>query len=512
MNTSLGNSPTQSELLAYIQSLPPNKKRELDQLLTDGVDRWLPLPGPQTEAYHCEADVLFYGGAAGGGKTDLICGLATQKHLLSMVYRREGTELTAIVDRLTELLGGRDCWNGQERIWRLPDRQIEMGSVPHAGDEKKYQGRPHDLKAFDEITSFTEHQFRFLNGWKRTTKEGVRCRTVCTGNPPTDSDGEWVIRYWAPWLDPHYPNPAEPGELRWFAMRDGEEVECDGPEPFEHDGETIIPESRTFIPAKVQDNPYLMATGYISTLQALPEPLRSKLLKGDFRAAVKDDPYQVCPTSWVQAAMDRWEAGCDDPMDSMGVDCARGGGDKTVISRRHGVWFDELLVYPGVETPTGPAVASLVFMHQRDSAPIHVDVIGVGASAYDHLAENNLQAIPVNNSEKSGKTDRSGQLRFVNKRAELYWMFREALDPVNGVSLALPPSSTLKADLCAPRWKLTPRGIQIESKEDLTKRLHRSPDEGDAATLALEQTMKDFIEEDYDDYRHETGRSAGTGY
>ena len=61
----------------------------------------------------------------------------------------------------------------------------------------------------------------------------------------------------------------------------------------------IKPLTRTFIPSRVTDNPYLMATGYISTLQSLPEPLRSQMLKGDFEAGTEDDPWQVIPTQWV---------------------------------------------------------------------------------------------------------------------------------------------------------------------------------------------------------------------
>jgi hypothetical protein len=56
----------------------------------------------------------------------------------------------------------------------------------------KYQGRPHDLKAFDEITHFTEAQFRTLIGWLRTDNPNIRQRVVAAGNPPTTPEGEWV--------------------------------------------------------------------------------------------------------------------------------------------------------------------------------------------------------------------------------------------------------------------------------------------------------------------------------
>lgn len=329
-------------------------------------------------------------------------------------------------------------------------------------------------------------------GWNRTTRLGVRCRVICTGNPPTDSDGEWVIKFWGPWLDPDYPNPAKPGELRWFASIDGKDVEVEGSEPFEHDGDTVTPLSRTFIPSRITDNAYLLTTGYKSQLQALPEPLRSQMLEGDFLAGIGGDPFQVIPSAWVEQSMSRWsdEGKVGRKMDSVGVDVARGGRDKTVIARRHGLWFDEVLAYPGADTPDGPVVASLVVAALRDKAPTHVDVIGVGGSVHDHLKENGIQSVPVNNAEGSKETDKSKQLSFKNKRAELWWRMREALDPTFGDQVILPKDTELKADLCCARWRLSSTGIQVESKDELIKRIGRSPDKGDAYINALIATVK----------------------
>jgi len=513
--TTSGSSVNLNSLMRLLQSLPEDTRQELESLVTENVPIWTPTPGPQTEAYLTNADITFYGGAAGGGKTDLALGLALTRHTESIIFRREAVQLEGIYNRLTSILGDRKGFNSTTRIWRLPERTIEFGAVKDVGDEMKYQGRPHSLKVFDEITHFQESQFRFLCGWLRSVKEGEPQRILATGNPPTDSDGEWVMRYWGPWLDPKHPNPAEPGELRWYVtFENGLEQPVDSGDPVVDPttGEWVRPRSRTFIPSRVEDNPFLMATDYKATLQAMPEPLRSQMLKGDFQAGVESDPWQAIPTEWVEAAQDRWIEDYNAPMDSMGVDVARGGRDYTVVCCRHGGWFSKPVKVPGSATPNGQTGAALVVQHRRDKAPVHVDVIGVGGSVYDHLEENGVQAIPVNVSKKSHARAEYGGLGFRNMRAQMYWEMREALDPRSKSNIALPPDPEIKSDLCSARFKMTPGGIQVESKDDIFKRIGRSPDVGDAILLAHMVTEKNR-EDEFDDDRYGIPlRDGTTGY
>jgi hypothetical protein len=86
----------------------------------------------------------------------------------------------------------------------------------------------------------------------------------------------------------------------------------------------------------------------------LPEPLRSQMLNGDFKAGMVDDEWQVIPTAWVDAAMARWKPKDVLPeQDSLGVDVARGGKDETVIAPRYGNWYAELDCHEGKKTPDG---------------------------------------------------------------------------------------------------------------------------------------------------------------
>ncbi|MDX9861642.1 MAG: terminase family protein [Rhodospirillales bacterium] len=477
------------EILERLSRMSPEDRAEAERLAMEGTAGmlWVPNPGPQTEAYFSPADELFYGGAAGGGKSDLLLGLAVNEHDRSVVFRRELKQTAAMADRLAAIRGTRAGWNGQERVCRMGDRLIEFGGCPAAGDEESWQGRPHDLKGFDEITQFLESQFRYLITWNRSTKEGQRSRVVATGNPPTTPEGEWVVKYWAPWLDPDHPNPAKPGEIRWFAtMPDGKEVEVDGPDLIVVDGEEIQPRSRTFIPSSVDDNPFLARTNYKATLQGLPAELRDKFLHGDFQSGKDDHPMQVIPTAWIEAAMARWrpDGGFRVPMATIGGDVARGGKDETVLSPRHDNWFAPLVTAPGTSTPDGDSVVALILRVRKDGAVVHIDLTGVGTSPYDTLKRNKIQAVAFVAAGKSTARDQSKQLGFVNKRAESWWLMREALDPASGQDLALWPDRQTKADLASARYFLTPRGIQVEAKDDIKDRIGRSPDRGEAVILA----------------------------
>ncbi len=470
-----------------------NKARGVQRQSVEAKALWTALPGPQTMAFSSEADELFYGGAAGGGKTDLILGLSISSHQNSIIFRREYPQLKGIIQRSRKIIQTNGKYNSTEKTWVLLNgRTLELGACQYEHDVDKYQGRPHDLKAFDEITHFSRAMFKFLSGWARTADENQRVRIVCTGNPPTTAEGRWVIDYWGPWLNPKHPNPAAPGELRWFIVvadkdsPNGRDVEVDGSEPVEIDEETYIPRSRTFIPARVDDNPYYAKTNYKAVLLGLPEPLRSQMLRGDFSAGVEDDPWQVIPSEWVHLAMRRWGDRPKLPMTALGMDVARGGSAKTVIAPRYGNYIDKLKKYPGKSTPNGKAIASLAQSLLKDEAYIHLDVCGIGASPYDACVEMGLDAHAANGAAGTSKRDKSGKFGFINKRAEWYWNLREILDPENGENIALPDDPELLADLTAPKWKVTSSAkIQIESKEDIQKRIGRSPDCGDAVVYAF---------------------------
>ena len=475
----------------------------------DAQPVWRPLRGPQMQAYACEADITGYGGAAGGGKTDLIAGLSLTAHQRVLIVRREKAQTEGVIQRLTELVGSTDGFNGQKSIWRLPvgsEALVEFAGLDNPGDERRWQGRPHDLKAFDEVTEMREHQVRFVMGWNRTNDPRQRTRVLMVFNPPTTAEGRWVIRFFAPWLDPNHPNPALPGELRWFTtVGDDQDYEVPDGRPFviaddgsflydfnpeDYQPERIIrPKSRTFIPARVTDNPYYMKSGYLSQLQTLPEPLRSQMLYGDFRAGMQDDAFAIFPSAWVDAAMARWKQPEKLPtMDSVGADIARGGRDKTILICRHGQWYSQPIEYAGTETPNGSTAGALIMAAARDDARLHVDVIGVGAAPVDWLAERDQPVIGVNVANSPTDVAQGGAFGFANLRTQLMWKLREALDPMNNTGICLPPSDKLRADMAAVTWEMRGKTVAAISREKIIERLGRSPDYLSALMLASIET------------------------
>lgn len=501
---------------AYVAGLSEAGKAELDQLLGQSLIRakWLPDPRnePQLQAYYSEADLLLFGGAAGGGKTDLLCGIALNNHQNSVIFRKQSTDLRGIEERILALVG-RDGWNGSLKTLRIGSKLLELGHLGNPGSEENWRGRPHDFMGFDEGAQLSKYKVRFVLGWLRSAVAKQRRRAIIGSNPPMGGEGEWLIEWFAPWLDPKFGKPAKQGELRWAATapdREGTTVWLPDGHPIVFTGgvewryatdaeieqgdandEVVQPQTRTFIQSLLRNNPYLANTGYRAQIQSLPEPLRSQLLHGDFVVGREDHEWQVVPTAWVRAAQARWKPDppVDAPMTAIGVDVAQGGADRTVLAPRHGPWYAPLIERPGILTPTGSHVAALVVEVRRNNAIIVMDMGGgYGGAAKQRLNDNKIEVRPFNAAHASVERTKDKQLGFANKRSESLWRFREALDPDQdrGSPIALPPDPQILADLTAPRWKLTARGILIEPKDDLKKpeRLGRSPDKGDAIVMA----------------------------
>lgn len=485
-------------LIAELQKLPGGVIAEIDELLRESTGHMAIVPtiGPQIEAYDHPADELFYGGTAGGGKSALEIGLALNEHHKSLIMRRYVADAKKFADQALEIIGHRDGFNGQDLVLRLPDRTIRWAGCNEEKDKQRFKGDPYDLYAFDELPDFTESQYLFITGWNRSTKAGQRCRIVAAGNPPTTAEGLWVIRRWAAWLDPSHPNPAKSGEMRWF-IRDAEDhdIEVEGPGAYDDGtGRMVKARSRTFIRARLEDNPDLTATDdYERALDALPKELRDAYRDGKFDSSLKDHPNQMIPTAWIQAAQARWQPTppFGIPMCAIGVDGAR-VNDDTVLAPRYDGYYPKLTVVPGKMTPEGTDLAALIVKIRRgDALPVIDCIESVGAQAYAHLKDMGIRSTAFRGYDESVRTSKDGRLVFYNKRTEVYWRFREALDPGQdgGSPIAIDPNDhELMADLTAVEWQPFSRGgstgIKALPKEKVIEKLGRSPNRGDAVVMS----------------------------
>jgi len=215
-------------------------------------------------------------------------------------------------------------------------------------------------------------------------------------------------------------------------------------------------------------------------------------VEGEFASSEADG---IIALSWVEEANRKWlewedagkpmchtEGGKLKPMDMVGVDVARSGEDRTVFALRYGEIITELRAYAKYDTMrTAGLVAGLL---DAKGGEAMVDVIGIGAGVYDRLREQGKKARAFNASATAKRLkDKSGELGFVNKRSAAWWAMRELLEAGEAM---LPPEDTLTGDLTAPRWKERSGGkIQIESKDDIKKRIGRSTDYGDAVIMAF---------------------------
>jgi hypothetical protein len=500
---------TVDELLERLAPLPEKDARAVRAKVVKATAsmRWIPNAGTQTDAYRSIADVLLYGGRAGGGKTHLELGWAVNEAESAIIFRRERTQTDGLEKEGKAIIGASASFNGQDLEWNwLSGKTLKLAGMKDADDWKDHAGRERDFMAFDEGGEFLEMQVASIIAWLRAPP-GKRCRVIIGSNPPRNTDGLWLLKWFAPWLDVKHPDPAAPGELRWaVGITQGDEYVLHwvpGPGEYEVEGERYTAKSYTFIPASLEDNPFRNTPEYRAQLQSLPEPLRSQLLYGKFTAGLKDLANQCIPTDWVLAAMKRWTptppAGI--PMCSIGVDASGGGEDPMVCAPRHDGWYAPLVKTPAKDIPAdkpGAYAAGIVLAQRRDHATVVVDLGGgYGGPVFEHLKANDVKTVGYKGSESTFKRSKEGNLAFTNKRSAAYWLFREALDPGQpngGSKIALPDDRRLLAGLTAPTFEVTPRGIQLEPKVKfdakgkivggVRSKLGFSPDEADAVVMA----------------------------
>ena len=220
-----------------------------------------PNDGPQTDFLAApEIDVL-YGGAAGGGKSYAMLvdplRYALRAAHRALILRRSMPELRELIDKSRELYPQAfpGCkFREVEKLWNFPSgAKVEFGFLERDADVYRYQGQAYSWIGFDEITHLpTEFAWNYLASRLRTTDSEITPYLRCTANPGGVG---------AHWVKKRYVSPMPPNES--------------------YEGDDGL--SRKFIPARLEDNPYLSQDGrYEQMLQALPDVQRRQLLEGNW--------------------------------------------------------------------------------------------------------------------------------------------------------------------------------------------------------------------------------------
>ncbi len=246
------------------------------------ADRWEPNPGPQARFLASGAFEALYGGAAGGGKTDAltVAPLRWVEHprFAALILRRTFPDLERTLIRRSRQIypSGGATYNDGKHVWRFPSgAEIHFGYLEAESDVEQYQGAEFQFIGLDELTHFSESQYRYMISRCRGPAELPKQIRATTN--PGGPGHDWVQRRWGAWLGgPDFEGQrGAPGESIWYRAHEHDEGE-DVAEPASERSY-----SRTFIPARVEDNPKGDPT-YRDRLSMLDPVTRRQLRDGDW--------------------------------------------------------------------------------------------------------------------------------------------------------------------------------------------------------------------------------------
>ena len=262
-----------------------------------------PNQGPQSDFLASSEREVFYGGARGGGKSYAMLvdplRYCDKQHHRALLIRRTMPELRDLINHSQQLYskaypGAK--WREQEKEWRFPSgARIEFGYAENLTDALRYQGQSYTWIGIDELPQYpTPDIYNFLRSSLRSVDPEIPVYMRATGNPGNVG---------SLWVKEMFVDPCESNKR----------FDVEIPTPM---GVKTI--SRKFIPAKLQDNPYLMQTDdYYAMLASLPEVQKKQFLEGDWDAYESSsfpefnrqihviEPFDI-PRNWMRFRAADW--------------------------------------------------------------------------------------------------------------------------------------------------------------------------------------------------------------
>lgn len=266
-----------------------------------------PQPGPQEIFNRTSADVAFFGGSAGSGKSFSLL-YEPLRHLENplmsgVIFRRTSPQITnpgALWDEATKLYSkiGAQFKSSVTTVLFPLGMKIKFSHLEHEKNVYDWQGAQIPYIGFDEVTHFTESQFFYMMSRNRSDS-GVAGYIRATCNPDADS---WVRQFLDWWIDPvtGYPIDDRSGVLRWFIRLNDQMIWADSKEELQAKYSGCLPKSVTYVSALLSDNKILMEKdpGYLANLMSLPYVERMRLLDGNWN--IRPAAGNVFKKSWFQ--------------------------------------------------------------------------------------------------------------------------------------------------------------------------------------------------------------------
>lgn len=251
--------------LNFLKTLPRSELLKYQKLLTPKMTHYIKhVPTAKQSAFMLlDTKEAFYGGAAGGGKSDALLMCALQhvdiKGYSAIIFRKTFADLVkpgALIDRAKDWLIQFDDvkWVEKERAFYFLDSYgkkrdiravLQFGYLDSDNDKYTYQGGEYQFAGFDEMTHFSESNYRYIfSRCRRLKGTNIPIRLRGASNPPGAGQGIWVYNRFVNY------ETRKPGTI--------------------------------FIPAGLNDNPFLDKTEYKAALQELDPVTRAQLLEGNW--------------------------------------------------------------------------------------------------------------------------------------------------------------------------------------------------------------------------------------